>query len=106
MAAIESGADDLDTWDDLARTALAEGEEEAALPLLVPAAEGSREPLLWQWIGLLQRSLDEHEAAIASFATAAALAPDNAGIAHGQARVALEAGLDAVDLILCARSLS
>jgi tetratricopeptide (TPR) repeat protein len=105
-AAIESGANDVGTWDDLARAALAEGEEEAALSLLVPAAERSREPLLWQWIGLLQRSLDEHEAAIESFATAAALAPDNAGIAHGQARVALEAGLDAVDLFLRARSLA
>jgi tetratricopeptide (TPR) repeat protein len=106
IAAIESGAGDLDTYDDLARAALAEGEEEAALRLLVPAAERSREPLLWRWAGLLQRSLDEHEAAMRFFAQAAALAPQDAGIAHGQARVALEAGVDAVDLFLRARALA
>ena len=70
MAAISAGARDLDTLDDLARAALAEGEEERALQLLLPAAERSQEALLWQWIGLLQRSLDEHEAANASFARA------------------------------------
>ena len=106
MAAIESGARDLDTFDDLARAALAEGEEEAALRLLIPAAERSTEPLLWQWVGLLQRSLDEHDSAIRSFAEAAGLAPDDPGIAHGYARVALEAGLDAVDLFLRARALA
>ena len=106
MAAIELGKNDLDTLDDLARAALAEGEEEAALGLLVPAAERSREPLLWRWVGLLQRALDEHESAIASFDRAAELAPDDPGIAHGRARVALEAGLDAVDLFLRARALA
>ncbi len=69
-------------------------------------AERTNAPLLWQWAGLLQRSLDEHEAAIASFARAAGLAPANAGIAHGHARVTLEAGLDAVDLFLRARALA
>lgn len=106
MAAIDSGTRDLDTLDDLARAALAEGEEEQALQRLVPAAERSQEALLWQWSGLLQRSLDEHEAALASFVRAAALAPNDAGIAHGQARVALEAGLDAVDPFLRARALA
>nr|NUR36905.1 hypothetical protein [Sphingomonas sp.] len=106
MAAIESGASDLDTLDDLARAALAEGEEEAALHLLIPAAEHAREPLLWRWAGLLQRSLDEHDVAIDSLERAAALAPDDPGIAHGRARVALEAGLDAVDLFLKARALA
>ena len=106
MAAIDSGACDLDTLDDLARAALAEGEEEVALLRLLPAAERSKEALLWQWAGLLQRSLDEHEAAIDSFARAATLAPADAGIAHGQARVMLEAGLDAVDPFLRARSLA
>jgi tetratricopeptide (TPR) repeat protein len=62
--------------------------------------------LLWQWVGLLQRSLDEYESGIQSFAAAASLAPNDPGIAHGQARVALEAGLDAVDLFLRARSLA
>jgi tetratricopeptide (TPR) repeat protein len=106
MAAIEAGAHDLDTLDDLARASLAEGEEQVALELLVPAAERFREAVLWQWCGLLQRSLDEHQAAIDSFARAAALAPNDAQIAHGQARVALEAGVDAVDLFLRARRLA
>ena len=106
MAAIDAGARDLDTLDDLARAALAEGEEERALQLLLPAAERSQEALLWQWTGLLQRSLDEDEAANASFARAVALAPNDPGIAHGHARVALEAGLDAVDLFLRARALA
>jgi tetratricopeptide (TPR) repeat protein len=106
MAAIESGTRDLDTFDELSRAALAEGEEEAALRLLIPVVDCSKEPLLWQWAGLLQRSLDEHESAIQSFARAAQLAPNDAGIAHGQARVALEAGLDAVDLFLRARALA
>jgi tetratricopeptide (TPR) repeat protein len=106
MAAIESGRRDPDALDDLARAALAEGEEEAALRELLPAAERSSEALLWQWTGLLQRSLDEHEAAISSFARAADLAPNDAGIAHGRARVSLEAGLDAVDLFLRARALA
>lgn len=106
LAMIDSGARDLDTLDDLARAALAEGEEESALQILLPNAERSHEALLWQWTGLLQRSLDEHEAAIASFARAAKFAPDDAGIAHGQAHVALEAGIDAVDLFLRARTLA
>ena len=105
-AAVQAGSGDLDTLDDLARAALTEGEEEAGLRLLLPAAEKAGEALLWQWAGLLQRSLDEHEAAIESFARAAALAPNNAGIAHGQARVTLEAGLDAVDQFLRARTLA
>jgi tetratricopeptide (TPR) repeat protein len=106
MAAVGSGAADAQTFDELARAALAEGEEEAALKKLLPAAERSKEALLWQWAGLLQRSLDEHEAAIGSFGRAAALAPNDAGIAHGRARVALEAGVDAVDLYLRARALA
>ena len=105
-AAIGSGRHDVDTFDDLARAALAEGEEAAALDLLLPMAERLAHPLLWQWAGLLQRSIDEHEQAIVSFARAAALAPDDALIAHGQARVALEANGDAVDLFLRARELA
>jgi tetratricopeptide (TPR) repeat protein len=106
MAAIGSGAAGAQTFDELARAALSEGEEEAALKKLLPAAERSNEALLWQWAGLLQRSLDEHEVAIGSFARAAALAPNDAGVAHGRARVSLEAGVDAVDLYLRARTLA
>lgn len=106
LSRVRGGAHDLDTLDDLARAALAEGEEEAALKELVPAAERSNSALLWQWSGLLQRALDEHEQALKSFERAAALAPNDAGIAHARARVALEAGLDAVDLFERARALA
>ena len=106
LAAVQLNADNVDKLDDLARAALLEGEEEAALQYLLPAAERTREARLWQWTGLLQRSLDEHEAAISSFALATKRAPNDAKIAHGQARVTLEAGLDAVDLFLRARALA
>jgi len=106
VAAIDRGPRDIDTLDELARAALEEGEEEAALKHLMPAAERSRQALLWQWTGLLQRSIDEHAAALESFAKAAELAPNDAGIAHGRARVALEAGIDAVELFLRARALA
>jgi uncharacterized protein (TIGR02466 family) len=105
LAAVEASAD-TDTLSDLARSALAEGEEERALEKLLPAAERSDSALLWQWCGLLQRSLDDHSAAMLSLACAARLAPDDPSIAHGRARVALEAGLDAVDLFLRARDLA
>jgi tetratricopeptide (TPR) repeat protein len=106
LGRVRGGARDLDTLDDLARAALAEGEEEAALKELVPAAERSNAALLWQWCGLLQRALDEHEQALMSFERAAGLAPNDAGIAHAHARVALEAGRDAVELFDRARVLA
>lgn len=106
VAALTAGSADLDLLDDLARAALAEGEEEAALDHIAPAAESANSALLWRWAGLLHRSLDEHEQAIGDFDRAATLAPDDAGVAHGRARVALEAGLDAVDLFLRARNLA
>ena len=46
----------------------------------------------------LERALDEHSDALHSFAEAARLAPSDAGIAHGHARVALEAGVPAAEL--------
>ena len=106
LAAVRGDANNVDKLDDLARAALAEGEEEQALEYLLTAADRTGEPLLWQWAGLLQRSIDEYEAAISSFAAAARRSPNDAGIAHGQARVALEAGLNAVDLFLRARALA
>ena len=84
--------------EDLAREALASGNEEAALAQLAPEAEKAGNARLWQFCGLLQRSLDRHSEAINSFAEASRLDPDDAGIAHGLARVTLEAGLDAVAL--------
>jgi tetratricopeptide (TPR) repeat protein len=98
LAAARSGRADPDALAELARAAVREGEEERALPLLASSARRSGNPRLWQWTGLLQRALDQHEAALNSFAEAARLAPADPSIAHGRARVALEAGLDAVAL--------
>ncbi|GAA0324163.1 putative 2OG-Fe(II) oxygenase [Sphingomonas oligophenolica] len=98
-----AGADELAN---LAELALAQGEEEAALPFLVRGAERSPDARLWQWTGLLQRALDEHEDALASFGRAARIAPFDASIARGRAQVAFEAGLDAVALFEHARRLA
>ena len=87
--------DDEEALADFARIALDGGREEIALPLLRGAAGRLKNARLWQWTALLERSLDEHELALASFVIAAGLAPGDAGIAHGRARVALEAGLPA-----------
>jgi tetratricopeptide (TPR) repeat protein len=106
LAAIRRGTEDVDILDDLARAALAEGEEESALPIVSAAAEQRRSALLWQWTGLMHRSLEDLEPAISAFAEASRLAPRDAGIAHGHARVALEGGLDAVDLFRRARALA
>ena len=106
LASLEAGTADLGAYDDLARASLEEGEEEAALPVLLQAAEQFRAPLLFRWAGLLQRSIDDHQGALASFERASALAPADPGIAHGHARVALEAGLPAVDLFRRANSLA
>lgn len=81
---------------ELASQALANGTEDEASPLLDQAARHSRnDARLWQWSALLHRALDEHAKALEAFAEAARLAPADASIAHGHARVALEAGLDA-----------
>ena len=106
LATIAGREADVGHLDGLARAALAEGEEAAALSHVVPAAEASNSALLWRWAGLLHRSLDEHELAIGDFERAATLAPDDAGIAHGRARTALEAGIESVDLFLRARVLA
>lgn len=106
LAAVRVDKNDLDALDDLARAALQAGEERNALDWLRPATEQRGSALLWQWVGLLHRSLDEHELALNAFAKASALAPQNSEIAHGRARVALEAGLDAVGLFLTARRLT
>lgn len=88
--------DDPDAIGDFASKALETGEEAQAIPVVQAAAERLHHPTLWQWTALMQRSLDEHEAALASFAEAARLAPDDFTIAHGRAHTAMEAGLDAV----------
>lgn len=91
---------------DLARAALEQGAEEQTVLKVLAAAERSNDPLLWQWAGLLERSLDEHAAALDCFERAARLAPADAKIAHGHAHVAHEAGIDAVALFEHARSLA
>ena len=99
--------DDVDELDDLARSALAENEEERALePLIRAAQRAERDARLWQWVGLLERALDRHRRALPAFDRAARAAPADAGIAHGRARVALEAGLPAVSLFETASRLA
>lgn len=106
LAAARRGTAGTDDLADLADLALSAGEEEAALPLLTAAAARASDARLWQWTALLQRSIDAHDHALASFADAARLAPADPGIAHGRARTALEAGLDAVALFDQARRLA
>ncbi len=85
--------------ENLANAAFDAKEEAAALAILEPAvAQIGDNARLWQWTGLLQRGIDRHADAIASFEHAARLAPRDPSIAHGRAYVALEAGLPAVDL--------
>ena len=89
-------AQDADSLAALARDAIADGTEEAALPLLLDAAaKAGDDARLWQWTGLLSRALDRHREALDAFGRAAEIAPADALIAHGHARIALEAGLDA-----------
>lgn len=97
---------DEETAASLAQRALQTGDEAQALPTVRAAAERLRRPVLWQWTALLERSLDEHQAALNSFAEAARLAPDDFTIAHGRAHTAMEAGLDAVALFEAARALA
>ena len=88
--------DDPDVLMAAARNALANGQEDALVGRLEAAARvACNHARLWQWTGLLYRALDEHEQALDAFAEAANADPDDALIAHGRARVALEAGLDA-----------
>lgn len=105
LAAAHAGRADAEAIGELANLALDQGEEAAALPLVVAAARQSGAARLWQWAGLLHRGLDSHEAALEAFGKAARLAPTDAGIAHGRARIAYEAGLDAVALFEAAERL-
>ena len=106
LIAARERQDDEAALEELARSALAESAEDAALPLLRQGAENLKSARLWQWTGLLERALDQHERALASFGRAAALAPIDQSIAHGRARVALEAGLPAEKLFEAALHVS
>jgi tetratricopeptide (TPR) repeat protein len=101
-----SGACDGERLGELARASLEEQREDDVLPLLKEAVRTSRDARVWQWKGLLERAIDEHGEALKSFAEAAALAPADASIAHGHARVALEAGVPAIDLFVRALRLA
>ena len=92
--------------DQFAREALQRGDEGRALPWFVQALEKAPTARLWQWKALLERSLDDNQAALASFAEAVRLDPNNVSIAHGRARAAMEAGLDAQALYEQARQLA
>ena len=76
------------------------GEEEARARQLAPAAESATQRLACGNVpGCCSASLDRARRRARALSRAAArLAPNDAGIAHGLARVALEAGLDAVAL--------
>lgn len=101
-----TGSGDVQAVADLAAKAIEQGDEDRVLPSVTAEAERSGTALLWQWKALLERSLDEHEAALHSFENAAQLAPSDISIAHGHARTAMEAGLDARPLYDKALSLA
>lgn len=83
------------------------GMQETAQPLLERALRASPQSAdLWQMSGLVNRALDNHRRAVADFVNAARLSPRDARIAHGHARVALEAGLPALALFDRAHSLA
>lgn len=84
-----------------------EQNEAAALPVLLQATQAHPQHAgLWQVLGLLYRGLDQLEPATAALARAAALAPQDALIAHAHARANLEAGLPAVHLFDIAHNLA
>ena len=79
--------------------ALRHGLEREALPMIEAAIRASpAEARLWQVAGLLQRQIDDREAAIPLLTEAARLAPRDALIAHTLARAHLEAGLASTHL--------
>ena len=79
--------------------ALGTGREGSALEALDAArALNPGDPRLWHVSGLLQRAEGDLASAVASCRQAASLWPDDFGVAHLYARVALEAGLPALAL--------
>jgi tetratricopeptide (TPR) repeat protein len=82
----------------LAEVGMSCGREADVLALIEPVAQQNKlAASLWQWIGLLHRSIDQHDRALASFDHAAALQPTNPLIQHSLARTTLEAGLPATE---------
>ena len=86
---VGSIADDIEGIARFAARSLATGNEAEALPVVSKAAEHRKSALLWQWLALLHRSLDQHAQALTAFEAAAALAPADAKIAQGRAQTAM-----------------
>lgn len=81
------------------RAALRTGDEEAALPLAAEAARRAPDHVrVHELLALLHRQLDQLGPAIAAIDRAAALAPEDAGIARARARLHAEAGRPALPL--------
>lgn len=87
---------------ELARLALAYGEEERALPVIESEASRRRSAHSWQWSAMLHRAIDDREAALSALDEAAALDHRDPQIARSRARISLEAGLPAVELFAAA----
>jgi Flp pilus assembly protein TadD len=84
---------------DLADAALDCGREQEALrPVMAAANRFKTRAVLWQWLALLHRAMDDHEAALRAFERAARMNTKDARIAHGLARTTFEAGLPATAL--------
>ena len=76
--------DTLEPIAELARAALEHGTEEQAIPQVLAAAERLNDPLLWQWAGLLNRSLDvDRTTAFADEAAAQEIAMTSEDAAEG-----------------------
>jgi tetratricopeptide (TPR) repeat protein len=83
----------------MALAALQSRDEPPAIEAVVEALRHCPgDPRLWQVLGCLYRALDDLAPAMAAFDRAAALVPHDAKIAHGRARVYLEAGQPEVGL--------
>ena len=99
MAARSRALSRIDDVIAVAMAALGDGSEEAALPVVAAAARAHPgEAAIWQVLGLLYRALEDLAPAITAFETAARLSPNSARIAHGHARVLMEAGLPSLGL--------
>jgi tetratricopeptide (TPR) repeat protein len=90
-----------------ATAALGEGAASEVEAVLAAAAQTyPGDPRIWQFLALARRDLQDSAGAHDAFSRAAALAPNDPLIAHGQARAALEAGYPALPLFNRARLLA